>query len=217
LTDVSSPDSHDRILKIEHVTGIVPAGGGSRRMGGEPKALLKVGGVTIIERVVSVLRAVFTHVCVVADDKDSYSFLDIPIYADIMPGIGALGGVHTGLMTCSTDYAFFAACDMPFLDANAIRQLVSLAPGHDVVIPVIDERFEPLHAVYSRNCIPHIETIIESGGSKILDLLPGVDVYEVGISWLEAISSDLRFLMNVNTPEDLRKARIIAETFERDK
>jgi molybdopterin-guanine dinucleotide biosynthesis protein A len=209
---MSSASLQDSGSTIEHMTGIVLGGGGSRRMGGRAKALLRVGDKTIIERVVSVLRSVFKDVLLISDAKKEYRFLGIPVYADLRPGIGALGGLYTGLMQCPTDYAFVVACDMPFLNAAAVRRLAEPAPGHDVVVPRIGPHLEPLHAVYARACIPHVRALIDAGGLRIFDFFAQVDTLEVHESLFEDISPDLRFLMNVNTPEDLQYARDLAES-----
>ncbi len=196
---------------VSSVSGIVLAGGKSRRMGGITKALLEIGGKPIIERTTETLARIFSDVLIITNSPSEYEFLGLPMYSDLRPGFGAIGGLHTGLSSCSTHHAFFVACDMPFLNDEIIRLMASLAPGHDIVIPRIHGLFEPLHAIYSRACVPPIEKLLDRCELKILNFFNEVDVLEVDQPELEALDPELRFIMNLNTPEDLAEANRLAE------
>jgi len=189
------------------VSGILLAGGESRRMGGVNKALLDVGGSRIIERAASVLCRLFPEVLVITNSPDDFQFLGLPMLKDLMPGNGSLGGLYTGLSACKGDYGFLAACDMPFLSADVIRHMVNMVEGFDVVAPRISGWLEPLHAIYSHNCLPYIEGLLQHGDLKILNFFDKVKVREVPEEDLRPFDSELRFSMNLNTPEDLRRAR----------
>lgn len=197
-------------VEVRPITGIILAGGESRRMGGVNKALLRIAGTTIIEHVASVLGQVFAHVIIVANKPDDFRFLDLPIVPDIKIGCGSLGGLHAGLSSCSGGYGFLVGCDMPFLQPPPIRFMAERVDDHDVVIPRIRGHLEPLHALYSVRCIPHIEHLLQGGDLKILHLFPEVDVFEVPESDLRAFDEDLRFVINLNTLEDLENARRLA-------
>src|SRR2546430_10774198 len=77
------------------ITGVIQAGGRSTRMGGEPKALLELGGKRIVERVVDALGAVLADLLVVTNTPERYAFLGLPMVADRYPDGGALGGIFT--------------------------------------------------------------------------------------------------------------------------
>ncbi len=196
------------------VSGIVLAGGESRRMGRVNKALLDVGGVRIIERVTVSLAKVVNEILLITNALKDFEFLGFPMLPDIAPGYGALGGLYTGLRSCQGAYGFLVACDMPFLDVRVMRHMVALIAGHDVdvVVPRIGGHLEPLHAIYSRACIPHIERLMAAGELKIADFFRQVDVLEVPEQVLAAFDPDLRFVMNINTPEDLERARALANS-----
>lgn len=189
------------------VSGIVLAGGESRRMGGVNKALLELGGVRIIERVAAMLARVFPETIVVTNTPEEFDFLNLPMFRDIIRGFGALGGLYTGLRSCRERFGFLVACDMPFLDDRVIRRMVELIGEHEAVVPRIRGHLEPLHAIYSRNCVPHIERLMAKGDLKILDFFHSVDMLEVAETELAVFDPSLLFAMNVNTPEDLRAAR----------
>lgn len=195
--------------KVGNMTGIVLAGGRSRRMGGVNKALLEVGGIKIVDRVVCALREVFSEIMLVTNSPDEYAFLDLPMTPDLRPGHGALGGLHAGLKRLSCSHGFFVACDMPFLSPEAIRRMVSLAPGWDVVIPRINGHLEPLHAIYSRRCVRPMERLMDKGDLKVSNFLSSVAVREVEQHELLVDDPRYGFVMNLNTPQDLIRARQI--------
>jgi molybdopterin-guanine dinucleotide biosynthesis protein A len=200
---------------LRNVSGIILAGGRSRRMGGHNKALFRVGGTRIIERVVGVMARVFARVLVVTNTPDEFAFLGLPMVPDIRPGAGSLGGLYTGLHHCPTEYGFLVACDMPFLQEGIIRYLTGLIDGHDVVVPRVGAHLEPLHAVYSRRCIPYIEALLHEDELAIIAFYPHVSLREVDEAELRLLDPTLTFLMNLNTPDDLRKAEELAQEQDR--
>jgi molybdopterin-guanine dinucleotide biosynthesis protein A len=198
------------LVPLSSASGIILAGGESRRMGGVNKALLKVGGQRIVERTALILGRIFEEVIVITNSPEEYQFLGLPMFADIRPGYGALGGLYTGLHKCGGAHGFLAACDMPFLVEPVIRYLVGLAEGHDVIVPRLRGHLEPLHAVYARGCIPYVEKLMEASDLSIIHFFHEVDVLEVPEADLALRDPDLLFATNLNTPEDLDKARILA-------
>ncbi|MGB6066407.1 MAG: molybdenum cofactor guanylyltransferase [Desulfomonilaceae bacterium] len=193
------------------VSGILLAGGGSRRMGGINKALLEVGGRRIIERAASVLRKVFREVLVITNSPEDFRFLGLPMFTDLLPGRGSLGGLYTGLSACAGIYGFLVACDMPFLSEDVIKYMVDMIDGYDVVLPRTSGGFEPLHAAYSKACLPHIEGLLQREDLKIANFFDKVKVSEVPEADLVRFDPELRFIMNINTPQDLQQARIYVD------
>jgi molybdenum cofactor guanylyltransferase len=176
-------------------------------MGGVNKALLEVGGRRIVERVATALCNVFPEVLLITNSPDDFQFLGLPMFKDLVPGRGSLGGLYTGLSACKTDYGFLAACDMPFLSVDVIRHMLNLVDGFDVVVPRISGMLEPLHAVYSRECLSYIEELFQQEDLKILNFYDKAKVREVSEKELRHFDPELRFIMNLNTPEDLQRAR----------
>ncbi len=189
------------------VSGIVLAGGESRRMGRRNKALLEIGGRPIVSLIVQTLSEVFLDVIIVTNSPDQFKFLGLPMFQDLRRGFGALGGIYTGLSCCKGDYGFLVACDMPFIRRSVIEHMLSRLQGQDVVIPRIRGRLEPLHAIYSRACVPYMRELIARGDRKILNLFDQVNVLEIPETELAPLDPDLQFVANLNTLEDLEKAR----------
>lgn len=205
--------THCVTVPISHVSGIILAGGGGRRMGGINKGLLEVGGYRIIDRVARALCPVFRHVMVITNSPEEYRFLGLPLHPDLLPGRGPLGGLYTGLTLCESTFGFLTACDMPFLNSLVIHAMVNaVRSGDSVIVPRIRGRLHPLHAIYSRSCLPFIKELLEQDDLKIINLFSMVAIKEIPESEFVALDPTLRFVMNLNTPEDVAKARQIVKS-----
>jgi len=192
------------------VTGVIQAGGRSTRMGGEPKALLELGGKRIIERVVDVVGSVLDDVLVVTNTPERYGFLGLPMVPDAFPDGGALGGIYTGLRAAGGEAAFTVACDMPFLHPAIVRMVVERAGEGDVVIPRTGDQLETMHAVYGKRCLGPMETRLRAGALKIVGFFPDVRVVELDAAGIAHHRAPEVAFMNVNTPAELARARALA-------
>lgn len=172
---------------------------------GRNKAFLEIDGRRIIDRTKELFREVFDEVLLVTNSPLEYLDLDLRLVSDLIPNKGSLGGIYTGLFHASHPQAFVAACDMPFLNKPLIRHLARLAPKFDIVIPKTDDGLQPLHAVYSQNCVPFMEELLRRDNLKIIDFFKRVKVREVFTEEILPYDPDLKAFLNVNTPEDLRK------------
>jgi molybdopterin-guanine dinucleotide biosynthesis protein A len=184
------------------VTGVILAGGQSQRMG-KDKAFLEVAGQRIIDRTVRLFQQIFPHVMVITNTPVEYVYLGVRIATDLLPGCGALGGLHTALFLAESSHVFIAACDMPMVSLKVVEYLTGRGPRWDVVVPEIDGMLEPLHAVYSRRCLKPIEQILGHGGRKIVEFYPRVRVLRVPEEEVRVLDPQLRSFRNINTPEDL--------------
>ena len=192
---------------------MVLAGGMSRRLG-RNKALEPIGGEPLIRRVVARMGLVARATIVVANNDERVDELNLPSYVvsavDAYPDKGSLGGILTGLDAVSTQWAAFCACDMPFLNAELYRTLLALREGYDAVVPVIDGRPEPVHAVYSRDCIESIRARIVADDLKISSFFEHVRVRLVPEDCIRKVDPDLLSFFNINTQDDLDAAIAIA-------
>ena len=179
-------------------------------MGGQPKALLDVGGRRIIERVLDAVTPSVGEVLLVTNTPDLYAFLGLPMVADVYPDHGSLGGIYSGLKAATGDAAFTVACDMPFLHPDVVRLVVSRAATADVVIPRVGDRLETMHAVYAKSCLPHIEALLAARRLKIVGFFERVRVAEIAEAEVARHRDPALVFMNVNTPEELARARELA-------
>ena len=179
-------------------------------MGGRPKALLKLGGRRIIERVVDAVKPAVDDLLIVTNTPELYTFLGLPMVPDIYLDHGSLGGIYSGLLAAPGDAAFTVACDMPFLHADVARLVVERAGSGDVVIPRVGAQLETLHALYAKSCLEAIETRLVAGRLKIVEFFERVSVVEIAEREVARYRDPAIVFMNVNTPEELERARALA-------
>ncbi|MFZ5916893.1 MAG: molybdenum cofactor guanylyltransferase [Chloroflexota bacterium] len=192
------------------VSGVVLAGGQSRRMG-RNKAFVEIGGQSIIERVLERISAVCQEVILVTNTPDEFVHLHYPSVPDILPGKGSLGGVYSGLKAASHPYALTVACDMPFLNVALLRYLILIAPGYDVIVPRTEQGSETLHAVYGQNCLPAMEQSLRQNMLRVNAFYPQVRVRYVDTDEIDLLDPQHLSLFNVNSPDDLAWAQKMAQ------
>jgi molybdopterin-guanine dinucleotide biosynthesis protein A len=183
-------------------TGALIAGGRATRMGGMPKGLLRVEGEPIAARSLALFRRVFERALVVANDPAPYAMLGAPIVPDLLAGRGAPGGLHAALAAAGTPWVFAAGCDMPFLDAGPIAYLAARREGFDAVLVRAGGRLEPLHAFWSRACLPTLERLLAEGEPSLRELARAVNTRIVEEDEWRLADPGGRALENANTPED---------------
>jgi molybdenum cofactor guanylyltransferase len=193
---------------------IVLAGGKSTRLG-RNKILEKVGGHNLLERVINRLVEFNTNVYIViaeySDLPDLTAYSGVKIVKDVFPGKGSLGGLYTGLTASNKMYNLVAACDMPFVNLNLFRYLISVAENFDAVVPVINNIAEPLYAVYSKRCVATIQFLLEQQRLSILELFPMINVNYVNTDSIDRIDPRHLSFFNINIESDLKIGREIAE------
>jgi len=182
-------------------------------MGGDPKALIQLGGKRIIERVVDALGAVLSDLLLVTNTPELYAFLGLPMVADVFPDHGSLGGIYSGLRAASGE-AFTVACDMPFLHPEVVRLVVARAGSADVVIPRVGDQLETMHALYGKACLPHMEALLRARRLKIVGFFENVRVLEIPEVEVARYRDPAVCFMNVNTPDELTRARELLARLE---
>lgn len=196
------------------ITGVIQAGGRSTRMGGQPKALMELGGRRIIDRVADVVRTVADDVLIVTNTPDLYAWLGLPMVPDVFPDHGSLGGIYSGLRAARGDAAFTVACDMPFLMPEVARLVTDRAAEADVIAPRVGGQWETLHACYGRACLGPIETRLRAGRLKIVGFFDDVRVLAIAEREVARFRSPEVVFMNVNTPDELETARRLLPALE---
>ena len=197
------------------ITAVILAGGQSRRLGRD-KAVEPFYGEPLIRRVIRrASEAVSTYqIVVVVADPERAAALPLDDHhltaVDVFPDCGSLGGIYTGLDAATTQWSLVTACDMPFLSAPLLSHMAGLRDGVDAVVPVIDGRPEPTHALYNRRCLPAIEAKLRAGQLKISGFFDDVTVRYVPEDDIRNFDPDLLSFFNINRPEDLARAAELA-------
>ncbi len=199
---------------MKDVAGIVLAGGAASRLGGRPKCLLRINGRRILPELLKKLSKCFPEILISTRNPLPFLNMGVPLALDKVPGRCSLAGIHGGLSFCIADHAFIVPCDAPFLKPDLIRLLASqVRPEIDVVIPMRDDgRMEPLCAIYSKRCLPHIADQLARGDKKIINFFDKVNVLQVPESALRAADPYLDSFINLNTPADVKMAALLSRS-----
>ncbi|MDA3917963.1 MAG: molybdenum cofactor guanylyltransferase [Deltaproteobacteria bacterium] len=193
-------------------TGVILAGGKNSRLPGKRKAFQKVGNSMILENISAMVASLFKEIIIVVNEPGEFADLDMSIVTDIIPSKCALAGLHAGLFYASFPYAYVTACDTPFVNQLVVEHIVGqIEPGYDVIVPRTDDGLEALSAVYSKDCIPLIEDNLEKNIFMIKKFFRKKKVKEIPVEQLKKIDPQMQFIFNVNTPEDLKKAQLMAD------
>ena len=195
---------------MTEIVAAVLVGGKSRRYG-RNKALEIFQGERLIERQLRKVQSLFTEVVVITNEPGDYLHLEVTLLRDVIPGLGPLGGIYTGLLFAQGKSVFVTACDMPFLQPAVVKHMVQLSMNNDVVVPQKREGLEPLHAIYSARCLPHIKKMLERGEFQVISFFPAVKVCRLSQEELQKLDPHGLSFFNINTPDDMDRARELLE------
>ena len=188
-------------------TGIILSGGLNTRFDGVNKALAPVGGIRIIDRLLEVFSGIFDETILVTNHPEHFLQYDLTIVTDIFEQRSSLTGVHTGLFYARNPYAFFSACDTPFLKKELIEFLIkNIEPNIDIIMPQTTAGFEPLCAAYSKRCLEAAQNHLVQKKLKITKTFRKSRIKTVSERVLRKIDPELQSFFNINTPEDLKRA-----------
>lgn len=194
---------------------IINAGGQSLRFRSD-KAEMVLGGKKVMEILIDKLRGICQQIIIVSNQLRSDEYPGVRIVKDVICGIGPLGGIHAGLLSSNTHHNLVLACDMPFINIEFIKYMISqVKPEDEAVIPMIHNRAEPLCGIYARSCIPIIERLAgtttgvihgeKARGFCILRLLNEVTTRYIEEGMIRQFDPQLRMFFNINTVEELQQ------------
>jgi len=195
------------------ISSIVLAGGKSLRLGYD-KVLERIGSKSLLEQVISRIDSLSKEIIIVTAKERTFAELadhpKVKTVSDILPGQGSLGGIYTGLVKSSSFYNLVVAADMPFLNESLLRYMIEVSDGFDFVLPRVNNLYEPLHAVYSQNCVAPIQSIFNQNKKVIIELFNYVKVKYIGAEEIDRFDPQHLSYFNINTKEDMERARKIA-------
>ncbi len=178
---------------------------------GREKALERLNKQTLIERTIDCLTPVCQTILVVTSQERfnviAAAGLKGVVIVDFYPGRGALGGIYTGLANADSFYSLVVGCDMPFLNHDLLRYMIDLAPDFDAVVPKVDDMLEPLHAVYSRDCLSPIKELLNQDRLGISQVFNLVKARYVSKDEITKFDWEYLSFFNINTQDDLRRAK----------
>ncbi|MFH1148852.1 MAG: molybdenum cofactor guanylyltransferase [Actinomycetota bacterium] len=203
---------------MNDATLIILAGGRSRRMPGD-KALMEVGGRSVIDIQLEVTAGLFEETLLVVNEGRvgalaRYEERGVRVLEETVRGMGPLGGIASGLELSKTRENFVLACDMPFIRREAVAFVLGCLPGYQVAVPRTSAGLEPLHAAYNRECLGAIQKQLELGDLRVTGFYHEVRVRFVEWEEIAPFDPTSRFLLNMNSPEDVRRASAVLEDGE---
>ena len=208
-------------MTIPGVSGIILAGGDSKRMG-QDKNFLELGSKYIVEIVVEKMKGIFEEVVLVTNNSQSFEQFtpDVTIIEDRVKGMekSSLRGIYSGLAGIQKEYGFVVAGDMPFIHSKLIKAMAheALSGDWDVVVPKIDGYVEPLFSIYHLNCLPYIENQLHRRDFKVRRFFDHVKVCYVPDQFCRLYDQELLSFFNINTPDNLRIAQDIYQGHQLD-
>lgn len=178
-------------------TLVLLAGGRSARMGRD-KASLPVPGGTLLERVVRVIGPAFSDVVVCGAAAPAGA----RAAADRRADTGPLAGMEAGLFETRTAEAFVLACDMPRVSARLATLLLERSRGHDVALPRVADRDQPLCAAYARSVLPKLSSYLDGGGRRVATFVASLDAVRVTEDELTSAGIAPGELSDIDTPAE---------------
>jgi molybdopterin-guanine dinucleotide biosynthesis protein A len=209
-----------KILEVTNLYGtktttlVILAGGRGTRLGCN-KALANFNGQSLIETVISRLAQLHSPLLIVTSREQFPAVAELnlnqKIVVDCWPGKGVMGAIYTSLLHSASSNVFVAGCDMPFLSTAFIDYLIDISSGWDAVVPKSNGLNEPLHAVYSRNCLNTLERLLGEDSLATRELFNRVNTKYIYDGEIEKYCRGSLSFFNINTPADFMNAQLIAE------
>ncbi len=181
-------------------SGLILAGGSSRRMGRD-KAALCLGGETLLARAVRTMAQVADEILVVGGPPREMP-ADSRQVPDAALDAGPMGGILGGLRRARHSLAVVIACDVPLVRPALLQLLIDLAPGYEAVVPCFGGRPQPTVAVYTKDAVALMERQIELRQLRMQTLLEQLPVRWVGSKELRLVDAEGISFRNVNTPRE---------------
>jgi len=188
------------------VTIALIAGGKSSRMGTD-KSFVELAGTPLIEHLMVRVDGL-ANTILITNRPDDYVHLGLPMFSDVIPEKGSLGGIYSAIHHSQSEWTLALACDMPFVSAELLRYMVGLRDESlDVIVPRVDKYPQGLHALYRRTCLEPIRARIDADRLKVIGFYGDVRVRYLDEAEYEKFDSAKQSFFNVNTPQDLEEAR----------
>jgi len=202
------------------VLGFVQAGGGSTRFGAD-KALVELGGKTLLARTVEMVASVCEETRIVAP-AGKYADATVAIVTDRWPGQGPLGGILTALDFSNERFrdadgkgacALIVSCDMPFLTQEWLAYLCERAVKSTacVVVPESENGLEPLCACWRTEAAVAVQAAFDGGVRKVTEAMKRLSMEVLDEAAWKRFDSDGRLFWNMNTLADYQEARRVIE------
>ncbi len=184
---------------------------------GRNKAFLTLKGRMFLWIIIEALSPLFDDLILVTREPERYEGFPVRRVNDILPERGPLTGLFSGLSASQDQKNFCVGCDMPMIKTDLIQYMMNMAYDVDAVIPSIQDpeknkgaQLEPLHAVYDKECLFHMERNLSEGRRSLSELVRSLNVRYLSEREMARYDPDLGSFWNINRPQEyqslMRKA-----------
>lgn len=187
------------------VNALILAGGENRRI---PivKGFIKIQGKKIIESNLDLLRKIFNKVFISTNCPELYFYLGAPMIGDVLNYKGPMTGIYSSLINIDSPFLFVTACDMPYINVILSKYIADRAnERYDAIIPLYENKPQPLLGVYSKRIANKMEDSIIKGKRSLRDFLKELIVYYINEDEVRKIDPYGRSFVNINTIEDYKR------------
>lgn len=193
------------------LTIAIMAGGKSSRMGTD-KSFVQLLGKPMIEHLLErVSNLGESERILITNRPDDYAALGLPMYGDVLPEKGSLGGIYTAITHSQSEYTLVIACDMPFANPALLKYMIGLCDGaYDVIVPRVENYPEGLHAIYNKACLGPIRQRLDADQLKVMGFHADVRVRYLDEPEYHSFDPNGLSFFNVNTPQELAEAQRLA-------
>lgn len=191
-------------------SGAILAGGKSTRMKFN-KAFAAIADKSVYQIILEKFQLYFEEIITISNEPHLYEKLGAPVFPDVYPGLGPVAGIHSALYHARFDAVFVMGCDMPFMNMKLVEYLLARLGSYDCVVPVIDDKLQPLSAVYSKKCLPLLTDCLSNDRLKLIRVFEEeLNAKIITEQEMDSFGNIHEIFMNVNDPAALELARMIA-------
>lgn len=186
-------------------SGVILAGGRSSRMKFN-KAFAEIGGQPVIKIIMDKFIRLFDETIIISNEPELYAQLGARVFLDVYPRMGPVSGIHSALYHAQHERVFVLGCDMPFMNMDLVEYMLNRLDDYDSVVPEIDSYLQPLAAVYSRKCLPILQTCLETNRVKLVRIFEELNALVLTREELENFGIVEEIFLNVNDIQALHLA-----------
>lgn len=197
-------------------TGIILAGGKSRRFGRD-KAAAMLDGKSFMKRQTELLAPIVDEIIIVSNDRNKFDLPNTLEISDTYRNIGPMGGIQAGLRQAFYETCIILACDMPLMKREFVKNLLEVSNrevSDNLIIPVHKKGIEPLCGIYKKSCLGQLEQSIKSGERKLTDWIEKRKK-EGKVTYISVKAEEENYFYNVNTEQDYRKIIMIRKNMDK--
>ncbi len=188
------------------ITGIILAGGYSKRFG-EEKGLYELRGKKLIEYAIDILKPLCDDIIISTNNPKAYSSKSLKTITDIHTGCGPLGGIHAGLSHTSTKDNLFIGCDMPLLPTALFKEFIDKSKNYQAVVAKHGSYTETMATYFNKNSLPVLEKAIKRNNLAVFEAIKPLKVFYLNVENHKFYNEHI--FININSKDDINKIQTL--------